>query len=159
MAAKKTDRCKRVCSASSCCSALAAAFPAAGADIVFYESDGFRGRSFVANQTISNFANVGFNDRASSVVIRSGTWQLCSDAFFRGRCVTLAPGEYPTLRSMALENQVSSARELDWLGGGAHETRRARRALQRQRLRRSRLRGQRDRHQPSATTSTTARSR
>jgi hypothetical protein len=97
---------------------VAAAFPAAGADIVFYESDGFRGRSFVANQTISNFANVGFNDRASSVVIRSGTWQLCSDAFFRGRCVTLAPGEYPNLRSMALENQISSARELEWLGGG-----------------------------------------
>lgn len=97
---------------------LAAAFPAAGADIVFYEHDGFRGRSFVSDRSISNFADVGFNDRAASVVIGSGTWQLCSDAFFRGRCVTLAPGEYPTLRSMALENQISSARELDWLGGG-----------------------------------------
>ena len=97
---------------------LAAAFPATGADVVFYENDAFRGRSFVADQSISNFADVGFNDRASSVVIRSGTWQLCSDAFFRGRCVTLAPGEYPTLRSMSLENQISSARSLDWLGGG-----------------------------------------
>ena len=102
---------------------LAAAFPAAGADIVFYEHGGFRGRSFVADQSISNFANIGFNDRASSVIIRSGTWQLCSDAFFRGRCVTLAPGEYPTLRSMALESQISSARELEWLGGGGGASR------------------------------------
>jgi hypothetical protein len=97
---------------------LAAALPAGGASIVFYEYDSFRGRSFVTDQTISNFANLGFNDRASSVVIRDGAWQLCTDAFFRGRCVTLRPGEYPTLRSMALENQISSARELDWLGGG-----------------------------------------
>jgi hypothetical protein len=101
---------------------LAAAFPTTGADVVFYENDGFRGRSFVADQSISNFANVGFNDRASSVVIHSGTWQLCSDAFFRGRCVTLAPGEYPTLRSMALDYQISSARNLDWLGSGGGAT-------------------------------------
>ncbi len=101
---------------------MLAAFPVIGADIVFYELDGFRGRSFVSDQTISNFANLGFNDRASSVVIRNGSWQLCTDAFFRGRCVTLPPGEYPTLRSMQLENQISSARELEWQrpppGGG-----------------------------------------
>ncbi len=93
---------------------LLAACPVLAADIVLYEQDDFRGRSFVADQTISNFANLGFNDRASSVIIRSGNWQLCTDAHFRGRCVTLPPGEYPTLRSMQLENQVSSARELDW---------------------------------------------
>ena len=97
---------------------LALTFPAMGADITFFELDGFRGRSFAANQSISNFANIGFNDRASSVIVRSGRWQLCSDAYFNGRCVTLAPGEYPTLRSMQLENQVSSARELEWIGGG-----------------------------------------
>lgn len=102
---------------------LAAALPAAGADIVLYEHDSFGGRSFVADQSIPNFANVGFNDRAASVIIRNGTWQLCSDAYFRGRCVTLGPGEYPTLRSMALENQVSSARDIDWLGGGGGATR------------------------------------
>ncbi len=101
---------------------LLLAFPAIATDIVFYERDGFQGRSFVSDQTISNFANFGFNDRASSVVIRRGSWQLCSDAYFRGRCVTLPPGEYPTLRSMQLENQISSARELGWQerppGGG-----------------------------------------
>jgi len=97
---------------------LATALPAAGAEIVLYERDSFRGRYFISGQTIANFVNIDFNDRAASVIIRSGSWQLCSDAYFRGRCVTLGPGEYPTLRSMALDNQVSSARELDWLGGG-----------------------------------------
>ncbi len=93
---------------------ILAAIPAARADIMFYQQDGFRGRSFVSDQTISNFADLGFNDRASSVIIRSGSWQLCTDAYFRGRCVTLRPGEYPSLRSMELDNQISSARELDW---------------------------------------------
>ena len=95
-------------------SGLLLAVPAIANDIVFYERDGFQGRSFVSDETISNFASFGFNDRASSVVIRRGSWQLCSDAYFRGRCVTLPPGEYPTLRSMQLENQISSARELGW---------------------------------------------
>ncbi len=98
---------------------IAAAVPASGAEIVFYENDAFRGRSFSANQSVSNFADIGFNDRASSVDVRSGSWQLCSDAYFRGRCVTVSAGQYPTLRSMDLNDKVSSARELDWLGGGS----------------------------------------
>src|SRR5215468_2895880 len=75
---------------------LVPATPAPGAEIMFYEHPRFGGRSFSANQTIPNFAGVGFNDRAGSVIIRSGSWQLCSDAYFRGRCVTLNRGEYPT---------------------------------------------------------------
>lgn len=96
----------------------AASVPALAADITFFEREGFGGRSFSANQTIPNFADIGFNDRASSVIVRSGSWQLCSDAYFRGRCLTVNPGEYPNLRSLQLENQVSSARELEWVGGG-----------------------------------------
>ncbi len=92
---------------------------ASAAEITFWEGPGFRGRTYSSNQTIANFADVGFNDRASSVVIRSGSWQLCGDAYFRGRCVTLGPGEYPSLASMGLENSVSSVRELGgWSGGG-----------------------------------------
>ncbi len=96
------------------------ATPAAvvAAEITFYEHDAYRGRSFSSIQTIPNFADIGFNDRASSVIVRSGTWQICSDAFFRGRCVTLSRGEYPTLRSMDLNDLVSSARDMEWLGGG-----------------------------------------
>ena len=96
---------------------LLAPFPALSASLVLYEQESFRGASLVEDQSISNFANLGFNDRASSVVIRSGTWQLCTDTQFRGRCETLPPGEYPTLRSMRLENQVSSVREVGWQHG------------------------------------------
>jgi len=72
------------------------------------------GRRFNASGSVSNFGDAGFNDRASSVVIRSGSWQLCSEAYFRGRCVTLGEGSYSTLAVMGLNDRVSSARELSW---------------------------------------------
>lgn len=83
-----------------------------GGDLVLYEHENYAGRSFAANRDAVNFANVGFNDTASSVVIRSGRWQLCSDADFRGQCVTLRPGRYPSLRAMGLNDRLSSARRV-----------------------------------------------
>ena len=90
---------------------------AAAQEIQFFEHPDFSGRRFGANNSINNLADQGFNDRASSVVIRSGAWQLCSDAYFRGRCVTLQPGEYRNLAQIGLANTVSSARELGIVPG------------------------------------------
>ncbi|MEP7064307.1 MAG: beta/gamma crystallin-related protein [Betaproteobacteria bacterium] len=78
--------------------------------VTFYEQDSFRGRNFVQDGPIADFQRFGFNDRASSVVIRRGTWQICSDARFGGRCVTLRPGSYRSLDAMGLSDRVSSAR-------------------------------------------------
>ncbi|MEP7182394.1 MAG: beta/gamma crystallin-related protein [Betaproteobacteria bacterium] len=102
--------------------ALAAGFAAAGAvaaaEITLYENDNFNGRRVGATASISILGNTNFNDRASSVVVQSGQWQLCSDAYFRGRCVSLGPGRYPSLSSMGLNDQVSSVRELWDHGSG-----------------------------------------
>src|SRR5688572_1728227 len=42
-----------------------------GAQVVFYEREGFDGRSFTAQRQINDFSRHGFNDRASSVVVMS----------------------------------------------------------------------------------------
>ena len=48
-----------------------------------------------------------FTDRASSIVIHEGVWQLCPEPGYRGRCRTFEPGRYPTLRgSVASLRQV-----------------------------------------------------
>lgn len=91
----------------------AVALMAAGhalAQVTFYEGEGFRGRAFAANRTIDNFANVGFNDRASSVVVDRGRWEVCEDAGFNGRCAVLKRGSYDSLRGMGLDKRVSSIR-------------------------------------------------
>lgn len=87
----------------------------ASAQVVLYEHDNFQGRSSALRREAPNLAVVGFNDVASSVVIRSGRWQLCSDAGYRGQCVTLGPGRYPSLRAMGLNDHLSSVRVA---GGG-----------------------------------------
>ena len=100
-----------------CLLCLAVAGIAHAGEVTLYEFGNFSGRSFTATDTISNFSGVGFNDRAASAVIGRGTWELCSDADFRGRCVTLNPGRYRDLASMGLDRNISSVREI----GGAPE--------------------------------------
>ena len=89
--------------------ALAAATQAA-AQVTFYEAEGFRGRAVTASRTIPNFERIGFNDRASSAIVDRGQWEVCEDAGFRGRCVVLRRGNYPSLGSMDMNNRISSVR-------------------------------------------------
>ena len=85
----------------------------ASAQITFYEGEGFRGRTFAANGEVWNFDRIGFNDRASSVVVDRGRWEVCEDARFQGRCVVLRRGSYDSLRGMGMENRISSVRPVD----------------------------------------------
>jgi uncharacterized protein YcfJ len=80
------------------------------AQVTFYEGEGFQGRSFTTQTAVRNFQRFGFNDRASSVVVRSARWEVCQDAGFRGRCVVLRPGQYASLAAMGLNDRVSSVR-------------------------------------------------
>ena len=84
----------------------------AAAQVTFYEREGFVGRSFTTQEQIGNFERFGFNDRASSVLVLHGLWEVCEDGRFRGRCVVLRPGRYPSLAAMGLNNRVSSARAM-----------------------------------------------
>jgi uncharacterized protein YcfJ len=80
------------------------------AQITFYEREGFQGRSFDTSRTVPNFQRFGFNDRASSVIVSSARWEVCQDAAFKGRCVVLRQGQYPSLAAMGLNDRVSSVR-------------------------------------------------
>jgi hypothetical protein len=104
---------------------LATGATASAAELTLYGRENFGGRRIQANESIYNLASSGFNDRASSVIIRDGVWQLCDDAYFRGTCVTLKPGRYPSLYEMGMGSRISSAREVSTWGpppgqGGGH---------------------------------------
>lgn len=76
----------------------------------FYEQEGLRGRSFTTAEPVGNFDRQGFNGRAASAEVTSGSWQVCEDPRFGGRCTQLSPGRYPTLSSMGLQDRVASVR-------------------------------------------------
>ena len=84
----------------------------AAAQLTLYEGENFHGRSFAANGPVSNLDGTGFNDRASSVIIDRGRWQLCEHANFEGRCTVLERGQYPSLAYAGLGNQISSVRRV-----------------------------------------------
>ena len=96
-------------------SALALAVTSAwGGQITLYERPDFRGPSFVANDRIDTVSRQGtFNDTASSLVVNDGRWEVCSQTYFRGRCMELLPGNYPGI-SVSLNGRVASARQIGY---------------------------------------------
>jgi uncharacterized protein YcfJ len=83
------------------------------AQITFYEGEGFRGRAMSTDRNIDNFDRTRFNDRISSVVVERGRWEVCEDARFRGRCVVLRKGNYDSLRSLGMQDRISSVRRVE----------------------------------------------
>jgi len=91
---------------------VTAATSLASAEVTFYEHDNFAGRAFTTADPVGDFHWFGFNDRASSVVVTGESWEVCEDAAFRGRCIILRPGQYPSLRAMDMNDRLSSARSV-----------------------------------------------
>jgi uncharacterized protein YcfJ len=86
--------------------------PPQSGDIVFFENVGFQGRDLATSSELDNLRRYGFNDRASSVIVFEGHWEVCEDADFDGRCMILRPGRYPDLRAMGMNDRLSSVRRV-----------------------------------------------
>lgn len=78
--------------------------------ITMFEAQGMRGRSFTVERPVDHLEGMGFNNRASSVEVSGGSWEVCDGSGFTGRCAVLRPGRYPSLNEMGLNNRISSAR-------------------------------------------------
>src|ERR1700746_3274857 len=82
-----------------------AASASAMASITFYEGEGFRGRAVTIDQPVGNLERYGFNDRAMSIIVDRGRWEVCEDAGFGGKCVVLRNGNYDSLREFGLRHR------------------------------------------------------
>jgi hypothetical protein len=81
----------------------------AGEITLFTDADFRGGRVTIARDTF-NLADIGFNDRTSSLIVRSGVWQLCEHKDYGGYCAEFGPGEYRELPNF--NDSISSAREV-----------------------------------------------
>jgi hypothetical protein len=86
---------------------------AGAADLVLYTDGDFRGRPLNVVIDMKQLGSLNFNDRASSVVIEKGAWVLCTEEDFSGKCVTLEPGKYGSLREIGLDDTITSVRRRD----------------------------------------------
>ena len=92
----------------------ALALMAAGAfagEITLFEQPDFQGRYVATHDALPSLARAGFDNLASSIVIASGTWEACTEAYFQGRCTRLSPGRYDSLPGV-LNDRISSVREI-----------------------------------------------
>lgn len=80
------------------------------AQITLYQNEGWRGRAVTIAHSTDDMRRAGFNDRASSVVVERGRWEVCDDAGFRGQCRILRRGSYESLAGMGLDDRISSVR-------------------------------------------------
>jgi hypothetical protein len=80
------------------------------ADIVLYAAHEYAGASQPLDESQSDLHADALQGKATSTVIAAGTWELCQDTFYRGQCVTLGPGKYPSLEELGLTHGVGSVR-------------------------------------------------
>lgn len=79
--------------------------------IELYAEPRFRGPSTRLRRDAWSLENRGFDDRASSVIVREGRWELCTREGHRGACAVYGPGDYPFLGER-MDDRVSSVRRV-----------------------------------------------
>ena len=82
----------------------------ASAQVTLYGQEGMRGKSFTVGGPVDNLQGTGFNDRASSMIVQRGEWEICGDSAYRGDCRIVRPGQYPSLAALGMGNEISSIR-------------------------------------------------
>ena len=77
-----------------------------GPPVTLFTKDDFRGRSISISGPV-NLRDVGFNDKADSILISHGEWIVCTGRDLGGRCDVLARSVYD-LDDIDLDDNISS---------------------------------------------------
>jgi hypothetical protein len=98
----------KILAAAVLCSASCAA---CAGDITLYTRAHLGGPAITLHEATADLDPLGFNDKTSSVVVHKGTWQVCAEKHYKGKCIILKEGEYAELKGF--DNMISSAREIE----------------------------------------------
>ncbi len=89
----------------ACCTPTARA-----GELVLYARDNFAGASLSVRDVLPQLPRATFAQRVGSMVVRSGRWELCTAADFKGDCFSVEAGSYPVLGRFI--NTIGSVREI-----------------------------------------------
>lgn len=81
-----------------------------GPPVELFTDRRFGGEGIMLGDDVHSLRSRNFNDRAGSMIVRDGEWQVCEHDDYRGRCVVFGPGRYPSLRG--LDGMASSLRRV-----------------------------------------------
>jgi hypothetical protein len=92
--------------------ALGATCVAASAgDITLYTRVHLGGPAITLHEAAPDLDLQGFNDKTSSVVVHKGSWEVCAEKHYKGKCMVLKEGEYAELKGF--NDMISSVREVE----------------------------------------------
>ena len=89
----------------------------AGEATLFANRD-FQGPAMTVRGPSPNLERIGVDGTASSLVVRTGVWEVCSRPYFEGYCAQLQPGEYSSFGTKVTD-RVASLREVTQTANGA----------------------------------------
>jgi hypothetical protein len=89
---------------------VASAAASAG-DITLYTRAHLGGPAITLHEAVPDLDLQGFNDKTSSVVVHKGTWEVCAEKHYKGKCMVLKEGEYGELKGF--DDMISSVREVE----------------------------------------------
>ena len=78
--------------------------------VVIFEHGNYKGRAEPVNGNVPNLKDLRMNDNISSIIIRSGSWQICDGPNYQGRCETISANT-PKLNGIRLNDNISSIRK------------------------------------------------
>lgn len=79
-------------------------------DVLLFEDSGYQGRVYEVIGDIPDLSVVGFNDKASSIKIQRGKWEICEHANYQGRCSRLDADQVVLPREW--NDQITSIRRV-----------------------------------------------
>jgi hypothetical protein len=88
-------------------------FPGAQPYIILHTDTNYRGNNSRYTDPQNNL--FAMNNKAESVTVGRGEWQLCEGIMFGGRCVTVTQS-VPNLRSLGMNGKIRSVRPLGYGG-------------------------------------------
>jgi len=89
------------------------------AALILFSGENYTGDAVNIFDPIHALPDIRFNDRARSVAVLSGAWEICEHSDFTGRCVFLRE-DVPDLRYFDLGGNVSSVRPIYEYTDAAH---------------------------------------
>jgi hypothetical protein len=84
---------------------------ASAGDITLYTRVHLGGPAITLHEAVPDLDLQGFNDKTSSVVVHKGTWEVCAEKHYKGKCMLLKEGEYGELKGF--DDMISSVREVE----------------------------------------------
>jgi len=97
--------------AASILSSVTLAGAVQAAELTLYTQPEFAGAQMTFQRDSRDLAGSGIVDQASSAVVRSGRWEVCTQPDFGGDCMILGRGHFPRLDARIF-HRIESVREL-----------------------------------------------